>query len=318
MRKIFRIIAISLCVIFILGTAAGCGSKSEKITVLCTVFPIYDWVRSVVGESETVEVKLLVSNGADLHSFQPTAKDAITIGTADLVIRVGGIDDSFVNELVKNGSGIDLRLIEAEGVSVRESAHSSEHSHGDGHDHPTDEHIWLSLKNAVACVRAICSTLAEVDPVGAEGYRERAESYIEELSTLDSQYAAVFSEADEPKMVFADRFPFVYMTSDYGIEYEAAFEGCSTDAEAGFDTVLRLSDRLDEWRCNRLFITETSDGRLADTLCGLKKDRPIEVHILNSLQSVNSEDIAKGVSYLEIMRENLAVLSTAFGSKETK
>ena len=318
MRKIFRIIAISLCVIFILGTAAGCGSKSEKITVLCTVFPIYDWVRSVVGESETVEVKLLVSNGADLHSFQPTAKDAITIGTADLVIRVGGIDDSFVNELVKNGSGIDLRLIEAEGVSVRESAHSSEHSHGDGHDHPTDEHIWLSLKNAVACVRAICSTLAEVDPAGAEGYRERAESYIEELSTLDSQYAAVFSDANEPKMVFADRFPFVYMTSDYGIEYEAAFEGCSTDAEAGFDTVLRLSDKLDEWGCNRLFITETSDGRLADTLCGLKKDRPIEVHILNSLQSVNSEDIAKGVSYLEIMRENLAVLSTAFGSKETK
>ena len=318
MRKIFRIIAISLCVIFILGTAAGCGSKSEKITVLGTVFPIYDWVRSVVGESETVEVKLLVSNGADLHSFQPTAKDAITIGTADLVIRVGGIDDSFVNELVKNGSGIDLRLIEAEGVSVRESAHSSEHSHGDGHDHPTDEHIWLSLKNAVACVRAICSTLAEVDPAGAEGYRERAESYIEELSTLDSQYAAVFSDANEPKMVFADRFPFVYMTSDYGIEYEAAFEGCSTDAEAGFDTVLRLSDKLDEWGCNRLFITETSDGRLADTLCGLKKDRPIEVHILNSLQSVNSEDIAKGVSYLEIMRENLAVLSTAFGSKETK
>ena len=318
MKKIFGIISILLCALILMGAAAGCGAKNEKITVLCTVFPIYDWVKNVVGDSETVEVKLLVSDGADLHSFQPTAKDAIAIGSADLVVRVGGTDDSFVNELVKNGKGIDLRLIEADGVTVRETAHSSEHSHGDGHNHPTDEHIWLSLKNAAACVRAISNTLSELDPDRAEDYRKRAEDYAAELSTLDREYADAFSGTDKPKMVFADRFPFVYMTADYGVEYEAAFEGCTTDAEAGFDTVLRLSDRLDEWSCRYIFVTETSDGRLAEAVCGLKKDRRTEILVLNSLQSVSSSDVSKGVTYIEIMRENLAVIVTAFGSKETK
>ena len=318
MKKSLRIFSAVLCCLILLGAASGCSEKNEKITVLCTVFPIYDWVKTVVGDSDTVEVRLLVSDGADLHSFQPTAKDAIAIGTADIVVRVGGIDDSFVNELMKNSDGIDLRLMEAQGVTLRESAHSSEHSHGDGHDHPTDEHIWLSPKNAAACIRAICETVSAADPEGAESYRERAESYVEELLALDKEYAVAFSGTDKPKMVFADRFPFIYMTADYGVEYEAAFEGCTTDAEAGFDTVLRLSDRIDEWECRYIFITETSDGRLANAVCDLKKDREIEICVLNSLQSVSSKDIAAGVSYIKIMRENLAVVSAAFESKEAK
>ena len=312
MTAIKKTVALALCALMLLCAFSGCGAKNEKITVLCTVFPLYDWVRNVVGDSENVEVKLLVSDGADLHSFQPTAKDAISIKSADLIVRVGGIDDSFVDELAKDSKGIDLRLMEAEGVTLRESAQNSDHGHGDGHDHPTDEHIWLSVKNAAACVEAIRKALADIDPESAEGYEKRAAEYTERLTSLDRRFEETFSAIDDPRMVVADRFPFVYLTADYGIEYEAAFEGCTTDAEAGFDTVLRLSQKLEEWELSYIFVTESSDGRLARSVCDNLKDRQIDVTVLDSMQSVTASDIENGTNYIGIMEKDLAALSAAF------
>jgi zinc transport system substrate-binding protein len=276
------------------------------------VFPIYDWVRNVVGDNERIEVKLLVSDGADLHSFQPTAKDAIAIKSAELLVRVGGVDDSFVDELAKDRGGLDLRLMEAEGVTLRDSAHNSDHGHGDGHDHPTDEHIWLSVRNAAACVEAIRKALAEIDPEGAELYEKNAAEYKAKLTALDLRFKETLSAIESPRMVVADRFPFVYLTADYGIEYEAAFEGCTTDAEAGFDTVLRLANKLEEWQLSHIFVTEASDGRLASSVCENVNCRQIKVTVLDSMQSVSAKDIELGVSYIGIMENDLAVLSAAF------
>ncbi len=315
MTAIKKTLALALCALMILCAFSGCGAKNEKITVLCTVFPLYDWVRNVVGDSEKVEVKLLVSDGADLHSFQPTAKDAIAIRTADLIVRVGGVDDSFADELARDSEGIDLRLMEAEGVTVRESAHNSHHSHGDGHSHPTDEHIWLSVKNAAACVEAIQKALADIDPEGAEDYQKRAAEYTARLTALDRRFEETFSAFTSPRMVVADRFPFVYLTADYGIEYEAAFEGCTTDAEAGFDTVLRLSQKIEEWELSYIFVTEGSDGRLAQAVRDSLKDRQIEVAVLDSMQSVTASDIENGADYIGIMEKDLAALSAAFSEQ---
>ncbi|MBQ8849639.1 MAG: zinc ABC transporter substrate-binding protein [Clostridia bacterium] len=310
-----RIIAIILCALALIGALSGCEVEDEKLTVLCTVFPVYDWVRAVVGESKNIEVKLLVSDGADLHSFQPTAKDAISIKSADLVVRVGGADDSFVNELVTESA--DLRLMEAEGVTLRHMSVSSEHSREDehegshGHEHAVDEHIWLSLKNASACVDAICEAVCELDAEGAEVYRENTEDYINSLNALDAAYSEAIANIDTPRMIFADRFPFVYMTEDYGIEYEAAFEGCTTDAEAGFDTVLRLASRAEEWGLSYVFVTESSDGKLARSVSEAVSDGTLTTVTLNSMQSLTSADIAAGESYLGIAQKNLAVLSAA-------
>lgn len=310
-----RIIALLLSVFALLGVLSGCGERDDKLTVLCTVFPVYDWVRSVVGENENIEVKLLVSDGSDLHSFQPTARDAINIKTADLVVRVGGADDSFVNELTKDTDGIDLRLIEAEGVIQRHVSVSSEHEHSHegehDHKHLTDEHIWLSLKNARVCVEAICGALSEIDPSSAEKYRANADAYIEKLIALDYEYAYAVAAVNEPRLVFADRFPFVYMTEDYGIEYEAAFEGCTTDAEAGFDTVLRLASKVEEWELSCLLATESSDQRLPTSVRDAVKGRNIEIAVLDSMQSVTKKDISAGESYIGIMEKNLAVLREA-------
>ena len=310
-----KIIALLLSATVLIGILSGCGMKNDKITVLCTVFPIYDWVRNVVGDSDRIEVKLLVSDGADLHSFQPTARDAIDIKTADLVVRVGGADDSFVNELTKDSDGIDLRLIDAEGVTKRHVSVSSEHehSHGESHDHkhPTDEHIWLSLKNGQACVEAIYNALVTIDPQGATAYRQNANEYIEKLIDLDQKYAEAVASVSEPRLVFADRFPFVYLTEDYGIEFEAAFEGCTTDAEAGFDTVIRLASKVEQWGLSYVCVTESSDKRLSSSVAETVEGRNVKTAVLDSIQSVTKKDIAAGQSYIGIMEKNLSALTEA-------
>ena len=318
MKNTKKLLALTLVLVMALSILSGCGAKNEKLTVVCTVFPVYDWVRSVVGDSDTVDVKLLVSDGADLHSFQPTAKDAISIRTADIIVRIGGVDDGFVNGLLEDGKNTDLRLIEAEGVTLRHTAKSAEHHEHDGHHHPVDEHIWLSIRNAKVCVEAICSAISAADPENADIYRKNADAYIKELSALDEKYALTVDAADTPRVIFADRFPFIYLTADYDIEHAAAFEGCSTDAEASFDTVLGLSQKLDEWELSCLCVTETSDGKLYDAICDLKRDRQISLAVLDSMQSVRSADIESGTTYIGIMENNLRVLTDILGIKEIK
>lgn len=317
MKSKRKYVALSLALILLLGILSGCSEKSEKVTVICTVFPIYDWVRQVVGDSDGVEVKLLVSDGTDMHSFQPTAKDAIDIRTADIIVRVGGVDDSFVTELARNGQGADLRLMEAEGVTLRHRATDSEHSHSDGHDHAVDEHIWLSLRNAAVCVEAIRVALTDADPENADLYRQNADLYTGRLRELDEKYESNIEKTADPKVIFADRFPFVYLTSDYGIEYEAAFEGCSAETGASFDTILRLSKRLDEWKLSCLFVTETSDRALYDAICDVNKDRKIRPITLDSMQSVKASDIESGTTYIGIMENNLEALMGALLTEET-
>ncbi len=313
-----RITAVCLCLIPILSAMAGCSPEKERPTVLCTLFPIYDWVREIAGERQALDIQLLLSDGSDIHSFQPTAKDAITVGDADLVIRVGGVDDSFIAELMRGKGGVDLRLSECEGITLRKAAISSSHSHEDHseHEHPIDEHIWLSLKNAAAGVDMICDALSALDPEGSQEYRKNADDYKARLLALDSRFASRAAAEDVPPAVFADRFPFVYLAEDYDLEYEAAFEGCTTDAEASFDTIIRLSDRLNEWQLSRVFITESSDRRLAETVANMADGKEITIVTLNSMQSIRAEYLSDNTSYsyIKIMEEDLNLL---FGGNES-
>lgn len=316
MKRIKILLSLTLICLTVLTPLSGCEEKEDKVTVVCTIFPIYDWARQVVGDSDRVELKLLMSDGADLHSFQPTAKDAIAIRTADIIIRVGGVDDGFINGLLEDGKNLDLRLMETEGVTLRHAATSSHHSHDDGHHHAVDEHIWLSLKNAAACVDAIRESISKADPDNAEKYRKNADAYIERLSTLDEEYRQTTAAAEAPRVIFADRFPFVYLTADYGIEYAAAFEGCTTDAEAGFDTILGLSEHLEEWGLSYICVTETSDGKLYRAICDLNEGKEIRSAVFDSMQSVKRTDIESGTTYIGIMEKNLKVLKEVFNDTD--
>ena len=314
-----RIISIILLVVIIFGAVSatvGCSKKDDgKITVICTVFPIYDWVRNVVGVSDAVEVKLLVSNGADLHSYQPTADDIISIKDAEVIIRVGGDGDSFLDDILPQCQNIkDICLMENHEIEVMETHNDShDHSAGDGHHHASDEHIWLSLHNAKESVSAICETLCELDGKNAEKYIANAAVYTEKLSTLCDLYDEAMSKAQNKKIVFADRFPFIYMTEEYGIEHTAAFEGCSTESEASVETVIRLAERLDEWELDCIAVTERSDKRLAEVVIGASGRKNAQILVFDSMQSVTNVDISAGKNYIGIMEYNLQTLIIAVG-----
>ena len=334
-RTLLRFCAVFL-VLCTLLCCFGCGArKSEdngKITVLCTMFPQYDWLSEIVGESEKIELSLIIQNGTDPHSYEPTAADILAISKADMIVYLGGESDRWVSEALERSDNKDIVRVElskCEGVELHDISSASEgHSHGghghehhdhEGHDHGTlDEHIWLSLNNAKAACKALAEEVSALDEDGAETYAENAKKYIERLDALDGEYKkAVESIAQEERfLLFCDRFPFVYLLEDYGIEYAAAFEGCSADADADFETVLRLIKEADEHSLSAVAVTESSDRALAMTVLSSSRQGGGEIIVFNSLQSVNKKQIAEGISYLSVMEDNLKALKRALGTGE--
>ena len=307
----------------------SCAKKEdeEKIKIVCTQFVQYDWMRQIIGQSDRIELSLLVDNGADIHSYQPTAVDIMEISDCDMIVYLGLDIDGWVSEALERANNAHTRkiaLTECEGVTLRNiSSVSAEHSHDrheehdhEGHNHGSlDEHVWLSLKNAAAITEELCTELCTLDPEGEAKYRANTENYISKLRKLDEEYAETVALADEDErfVLFCDRFPFVYLFEDYGIEYSAAFEGCSTDSNADFATVLRLIGEADEHSLDCVMVTESADRALANTVASSSKNGIDRVLALDSLQAVSRGQIEDGRTYLSVMKENLSVLKLALG-----
>ena len=316
----------------LLPSLFACGrSKGDdgKISIVCTIFPQYDWVRALVGDDERYSVTLLIDNGSDVHSYQPTVADRVEIAECDILVTLGGQSDAWVADMANGSdaqvislsdiSGITLRRVDTEGI-LSEHIHG-EHEHEDhghaegsheGHDHGAyDEHIWLSLRNAAICVNYLAMRISELTPDASAEIERRRDEYISRLHELDAELSALAKGASAHGLLIADRFPFVYLTSDYSIEYCAAFEGCTTESNADFDTVTRLAERANEWKAKYIIVTETSDERLASSVIAASGREDLEVLRLDSMQSVTRARISNGESYISVMRKNLETLRTA-------
>lgn len=299
--------ALTAAVIFL---SAGCGELPEKrsgsLHVLCTVFPLYDWARNIAGN--TAEVSLLNENGADMHSYQPTAADIVRLHSCDILIYTGGESEKWVAEVIKQSDNKNLKalnLIELLGdkaVTEREEG-AERRENGD----ETDEHIWLSLKNAEILTDKIAAALSGADNKNKDIYKTNAAKYAERLAALDKEYTEALKNAKHKAMIFADRFPFRYFTEDYGLDYYAAFPGCSAETEASFETVIFLAKKADE-NGDCIFITETSNGDIAKAVNSNTAKRNKKILTLDSMQSVNKKDIKNGLTYISVMQKNLETL----------
>ena len=292
-----------------------------ETSVVATIFPVYDWVREVAGDD--VDLTLLLDNGVDLHSYQPTAQDIMKVATCDMFVYVGGESDDWVEDALSEAVNPDMvvvNLVEAmggdikmeeivEGMEREEDEHEAD-AHED-HEDEADEHVWLSLRNAQKLVKVLASALGEADPANVERYAANADAYAEKLAALDAEYAAVCEAADYDTLLFGDRFPFRYLTDDYGLKYYAAFSGCSAESEASFETVVFLAGKLEELQLPAVMTIEGSDGRLAETVVQATGTRDAKILTLDSMQSTTSEDLKNGATYLSIMEENLEVLRQA-------
>jgi zinc transport system substrate-binding protein len=301
------------------------------LNIVVTIFPIYDWVMQILGDiAEYKDVTLLINNRIDLHSFQPSVSDIATIATYDVFIHIGGDSDSWVDAVLAQAVNPDMVIInlmsylcEEDLLCVESIEHDTlgsscgSHGHHSHHydDDDIDEHIWLSLRNAYTFVEAIAETLIQLDPELEEIYRSNLGEYLVELAELDKMFMQVVELAELNTMLFASRFPFRYMLSDYGIHYHAAFSGCSAESEASFSTIIYLTNKLDEMDLPFVAVTECSDKSIAETIISNSSSGHQEIVVFNSMQTANASDRASGISYLSIMADNLYALTIALDAR---
>jgi len=329
-----KITALLLALLMLVGALAGCGkqndtNKTDKLSIVTTIFPEYDWVREILGDkADNAEVTMLLDNGVDLHSYQPTADDIVKISDCDLFIYVGGESDGWVEDALKNAPNKDrkvIRLLDVLGDSAKaeetvEGMQEEEHDHeeeGHGHEEEAeyDEHIWLSLKNAQVLVAAISEALQESDPARKDTYAANAAAYAEKLSALDGEYRAAVDSGKYKTLLFGDRFPFRYLADDYGLDYYAAFPGCSAETEASFETVSFLAGKMDALGLPCVLTIEGTQHKIAETIVQNTAQKNQQVLTMDSMQAVTANDASSGVSYLSIMEKNLSVLKKALGQE---
>lgn len=305
-----------------LMTASMCAcsfltTSSEKLSIVTTIFPEYDWVRNIAGDNiGNIDLTLLCDNGVDMHSFQPTASDIVKISSCDVFVYVGGESDEWVEDVLKEAVNKKMQVVKLMDV-IGESAVEEEIVEGmqaeDEEDEggtEYDEHVWLSLKNAQKCVLAISAAMGAADPTNNKNYYMNSIGYNDTLNNLDKKYEEAVNNAGRDTLLFADRFPFRYLIDDYNLNYYAAFAGCSAETEASFDTVVFLAGKVDELGLNAVITIDSGDQAIAKTIIENTASKDQEILVMDSMQSTKTSD---NRSYVEIMESNLEVLEKALG-----
>ena len=317
-RIICALLAFCMCFSsLLLVGCGGTGDGGEKISIITTIFPEYDWVSEILGENkDKAELRMLLDSGVDLHNYQPTAADIVALSKCDMFIYVGGHSDEWVDDVLRQANNPDMiviNLFEVLGDAVIEEEHHGDHEEdGDhAHIHEEDEHVWTSVCNAKTVCRVIAEKLSELDPDGKEVYEKNLEDYITRLDALDASYRTAIEASPKRTLLFADRFPFAYLAEEYGLECYAAFSGCSAESEASFEVIASLAAKVDELSLSAVLKIEGSDGKIAETVINTTKSKNAKILTLDSMQAVTKKDIEDGASYISIMEGNLEVIKEA-------
>lgn len=313
-----------------------------KLQIVTTIFPYYDFVRQIAGE--LVDVTMLVPTGKDTHSFEPTPADMIIIQNADIFVYNGGEMESWVEQVlegVENDDQIRVRMMDfvvlfeeelvegmeeghehehAEGEEHEEEEHSdegteehedSEHVESEEHEHEEheeveyDEHIWTSPVNAEKLVAKLSEVIASCDAEHESVYTSNAEAFQEKLRELDKSFEDVVNNATYKTLVFGDKFPLRYFVEEYGLEYSAAFSGCSTETEPSAETIAFLINKVKEDKIPAVYHLELSNGKVAETICESTGAKKLQ---FNSCHNVTQEQFDSGITYLELMEQNVEAL----------
>ncbi len=335
-----KIIALLLALMMAVGMLAGCAKQNDddtnattdKLSIVTTIFPEYDWVKAVLGDqADHADITMLLDNGVDLHSYQPTADDIVKISDCDLFLYVGGESEGWVEDALKNATNKDRKVINlldvlgdkvkseevVEGMQEEEHEHEEGEAHeyeeGEAHEHEeeADEHVWLSLKNAEVLVGAISNSLKELDAENKDIYAANADAYMKKLAALDAEYQTAVDNATHKTVLFGDRFPFRYLADDYALNYYAAFVGCSAETEASFETISFLAKKADELKLPCVLTIEGKHHKIAETIVKNTAQKSQRILTMDSMQSTTSKDVASGTTYLSVMEKNLAVLKEA-------
>lgn len=326
-----RIISLLLALALSLSLAA-CAAPAEKadggkLQIVTTLFPYYDFARAIA--QDRADVTLLLSPGREAHSFEPTPLDAVTISEADVFLYNGGEGEYWVESMLDAAGehiAVASRMMDyvdalneeyVEGMQGADG-HDHDHEHGShdhDHDHEEDEHdsdeveydehIWTSPKNAVVLCRAVCDAICKADPANEDFYRTNCDDYCAQLEALDARFSALCESAPRRLLIFADRFPMLYFCREYGLDYRAAFHGCSGDTEPSLATIKFLIDKVED---ENIPVVYTIDFGTKKVAAVVSECTGAAIETLYSMQTVSRADFDAGETYLTLMERNFEAL----------
>ena len=322
-----RLMAVILAAGIAAAAVTGCGVKQEepddgKLKIVTTIFPQYDFVRAIAGGTGAVNVRMLLSPGEEVHSYEPTPLDIKEIQNCDLFIYVGAENDVWVDRILENMGDKrpeTLRLVDLTETVAEESVEGmmeeKGHDHEESREEEADEHVWTSPVKAAEITEAIAQKMAELDPANADDYLANAQDYEAKILDLDAQFRQIAENAERKVLVFGDRFPIRYFAEGYGLDYFAAFPGCSSESEPSASTLAFLIDKVREEEIPVVFSIEFSNGNIARAIC---ESTGAVQRTYNSCHNVTKEQMENGATYVSLMSENLEAVREALGEGAIK
>lgn len=307
----FKRISTLLCALLLLSTGLCFPARAEnqkKLRVVTTIFPQYDFIRAIAGDR--VELTMLIKPGSEMHSYEPSPQDVMSIQGSDLFIFVGGESDAWARTILDSAPSEtrkDVALMDLV-ETVEELNHEHEHASEETEEHEYDEHVWTSPVNAMTIVSELTDLLCGLDEANATFYRDNADQYLSELTALDADFRAVIDSAKRKHVIFGDRFPLTYFVLEYGLTYSAAFPGCASETEPSAATVAQLISEIEQDEIPVVFYIELSNHQIADVLA---EQTDAETRLFYTCHNVTVDDFAAGKTYLDLMRMNVDSLREA-------
>ncbi|PKM39111.1 MAG: zinc ABC transporter substrate-binding protein [Firmicutes bacterium HGW-Firmicutes-9] len=315
------LILILMAIVLSLALLSACVptaavEEGDGLSIVSTIFPSYDFARQITADTDA-RVTLLLQPGEEVHSFDPTSQDIIRIQNADLFLFVGGENDVWVDGVL---SGLDksvntfrmmdyVTLYEEELVAgMQEEPEEADAANVDANEQEWDEHVWTAPVNAIAIVKAMTAELISLDPDNASTFQTNADAYVKQLEALDQSFREVVNASGRKTIVFADRFPVRYFVEEFGLNYYAAFPGCSAETDASAATVASLIDRVKADNIPVVFYIEMSNEQMANTVAEATGAMPLLFH---STHNVTKAEFEGGATYLSLMQNNVIALLAA-------
>lgn len=300
-------ILISLLSLILSLSLVGCTTHHTTKTIITTNFPCYDFVRAIIGKNSGYQVKMLVKPGVDTHSYEPTPKDIIAIENAAMFFYVGGDSDEWVDEILKDVDTKKTKIVKMlDLASLRYEEHVSgmQEEHGEsGKEY--DEHVWTSPVNAMRIVKKLAAQIEKMDPAHRRYYQQNANAYVKKINNVNKEFQSIVQHAVTKELIFGDRFPLLYFVKQYHLTYYAAFAGCAEQTEASAATLTYLINRVRKDHIRYVLKIEFSNGKVARTIAG---ETGAQVLTFSAVHNVGVDDFKKGVTYVDIMKNNAKVL----------
>lgn len=305
----FKYLILILTATIICSCNQSNATDKKKLNIVASIYPEYAWLKKIIGENDSlINISLIIKSGIDLHSYAPTATDIVTISESHAIVYIGGESDKWIKKALNatpKKDRIEINLLNELGNRVKTEEIVEGMQSVDDFD--SDEHIWLSLKNAHYLVQKLAQIICKLDTLHAKKYQNNANAYIRKIDSLDAEFETVINNSKRRVLLFGDRFPFRYLVDDYGLKYYAAFAGCSAESEASFKTVAFLASKMDSENLPAILTIEHSNQNVAKAILrASKKSNNAKILMLNSMQSANETD-----DYLSIMQKNLEILKIA-------